>query len=104
VIVLADMLELGDQTELAHEMLLGPLGGLAPALFFGLGPRCRTLADTLADRGWDAAGFLKREELIEVLKAAVRPGDLVFFKGSHGYALERVAHELAPGAGIMNNE
>src|SRR5262249_8179858 len=96
VIVLADMLELGEQASMAHELLLEPLRALAPALFFGLGPQMRALADTLAGEGWPAEGFLESRDLTPALKSAIRPGDTIFFKGSHGYALEKVAAALLP--------
>jgi UDP-N-acetylmuramoyl-tripeptide--D-alanyl-D-alanine ligase len=98
VLVLADMLELGEHAAAAHAGLLGPLRRLAPALFFGLGPHCAALADALAREGWAARGFEKCEALIDALKRELRPGDQVFFKGSHGFGLERVAQAIAPEA------
>jgi UDP-N-acetylmuramoyl-tripeptide--D-alanyl-D-alanine ligase len=102
VLVLADMLELGSHAAVAHEMLLDPLRELAPADFFGLGFHCARLAEDLADEGWTARGFEKREELIEALRGHLRPGDMVFFKGSHGFGLEYAAQALAPDAPILD--
>ena len=104
VLVLADMLELGAHAKLAHQALLDPLCALAPALFFGLGPWCSEVAETLAAEGWEAAGFETRETLLAALRPRLQPGDLIFFKGSRGYALEQVAQALAPDAEIVAGE
>jgi len=104
VLVLADMLELGEHAAAAHAGMLGPLRRLAPALFFGLGPHCAALADTLEREGWAARGFDKRDALIDALKEDLRPGDQVFFKGSHGFGLERVAQAIAPDANILDDK
>ena len=96
VLVLADMLELGDYAAQAHAELLGPVLDLNPALFFGLGPHCSRLAEALKGRGVAAQGFAERTDLILVLRRELRPGDQVFFKGSHGFALEKVAQAIAP--------
>lgn len=97
ILVLADMLELGDHSTVAHQALLGPLRQLAPAQLLGLGPQCTALAQTLAAEGWTARGFEDRDQLAEELRGDIRRGDQLFFKGSHGFGLERVAETLAPG-------
>lgn len=96
VLALADMLELGDHAAKAHAELAGPIRRLAPAAFFGLGPHTAELARTLAAEGMTAEGFENREAMIAGLKGFLRPGDQVFFKGSHGFALEKVAEAVAP--------
>ena len=101
VLVLADMLELGAQTIQAHEMLVDPIRQLAPALFFGLGPECVELVELLVPAGIDAKGFEDRDALTKALRERLEPGDLVFFKGSHGFGLETVADALAPEANIL---
>ena len=104
ILILADMLELGDHSPEAHAMLLGPLRRLAPAIFLGLGPQCRELAALLASEGWDAAGFGDHASLVEAAKTRLRPGDQIFFKGSHGFGLEKVAQALAPELAIPSTE
>lgn len=94
VLVLADMLELGPQTRIAHQMLLEPLRHLGPTVLLALGPECTAIAQTLAAEGWSAEGFETREDLIARLEQTLREGDVVLFKGSRGFALERVAGSL----------
>ncbi len=94
VLVLADMLELGHLAGQLHDFLLPSIRELAPAAFFGLGPHMSRQAATLDQEGMHARGFESRDMLLEELKNFLKPGDLVFFKGSHGYALEKVAQGL----------
>lgn len=102
VLVLADMLELGAHSRLAHERMLEPLAALKPGPLFTLGPECGRLASMLASEGWVAEPFETREALTEALKASLKPGDVVFFKGSHGFALEKVAQAVAPGLDLLD--
>ncbi len=102
VLVLADMLELGEHSEGIH-WGLSPLLGLMPdAPLYGLGPRMSALAEALAVAGHDARGYERREDLIAALEAELQPGDLVLFKGSHSFGLEEVALALAPNC--LENE
>jgi UDP-N-acetylmuramoyl-tripeptide--D-alanyl-D-alanine ligase len=104
VLVLADMLELGKETRPAHEALVKPivrLGRLGNVDFLGLGRHCAALARDLATEleslSGSSRGFETIETLIDTLRGELRPGDQVFLKGSHGFALEKVAEALAPG-------
>jgi UDP-N-acetylmuramoyl-tripeptide--D-alanyl-D-alanine ligase len=96
VLVLADMLELGAQSEDSHQALLPILAQCAPAVFFGLGSQMTALAGVLAGEGWDARGFDDRDTMAEALASALAPGDVVLFKGSRAFGLECVAQALAP--------
>ena len=98
VLVLADMLELGEHSREAHEALLDPLRKLFPALVFGLGPEMSHLAETLSAQGWDAKASPGPQCLLDELGKALRPGDRVLFKGSRAFALEKIARTLAPEA------
>lgn len=95
VLVLADMLELGDLSAATHDGLLPALRDLAPAALFTLGPEMARLAGLLRAEGWETHSFNKSEELIEGLRASLRDGDRVLFKGSHSFALEQVAEAVS---------
>ncbi len=100
IVVLADMLELGDYSRPVHEALLDQLRPMTGAQLMALGPECSRLAQTLSSEGWNAEGFSDAKALIARLNEVLLPGDWVYFKGSHGYALEKVAQSLAPDARI----
>jgi UDP-N-acetylmuramoyl-tripeptide--D-alanyl-D-alanine ligase len=104
VMVLADMLELGDHAGPAHDSLLPEVIGVRPDLFFGLGENCTQMAGQLEREGMSAQGFgSNREALATALASNLKPGDRVFFKGSHGFALEKIAQEIAPDASIFTD-
>lgn len=105
VLVLADMLELGGLADAAHANLKERIGQVQPDIFFALGPHCSRLAGffqgVMEGTGRQARGFASRDDLIAALKQAVRPGDILFFKGSHSYGLEHAAQAVAPELNII---
>ena len=104
VLVLADMLELGQETVERHQMLIKPIVRLARSGavdLLALGPNfsriARDLQTELEGAGGSARGFESRDEVIEALRRELRPGDQVLLKGSHAFGLEAVAEAIAPG-------
>lgn len=94
VVVLSDMLELGDRARDLHEGLAGPIVAADIALVHTAGPEMKRLHDALpaARRG------LWRETAAELAaEAAVLagPGDIVMVKGSNGSKAALVAKALA---------
>ena len=94
VVVLTDMLELGDQSRDLHEGLAGPIDAAGLDLVHAAGPEMRWLYAALpvSRRGvWRAtAAELAAEALM-----LVAPGDVVMVKGSNGSKASLVAKALA---------
>ena len=94
VVVLTDMLELGDQSRDLHEGLAAPIDAAGLDLVHAAGPEMRWLYDALpvSRRGvWRAtAAELAAEALM-----LVAPGDVVMVKGSNGSKASLVAKALA---------
>ena len=99
VLVLGDMLELGEFAERSHEALGAAAAATGPALLFALGEWAEVVA-----RGAQRAGLSRdmiavcRERVAAEagLLRALRPGDAVLFKGSRGMKLEEVmAHVVS---------
>ena len=94
VVVLTDMLELGDQSRALHEGLAGPIDAAGLDLVHAAGPEMKQLHDVLpaARRGeW-------RETAAELAADAATlagPGDIVMVKGSNGSKASLVAKALA---------
>lgn len=94
VVVLTDMLELGDQSRALHEGLAGPIDAAGLDLVHAAGPEMKQLYDVLpaARRGeW-------RETAAELAADAATlagPGDIVMVKGSNGSKASLVAKALA---------
>ncbi len=100
VVVLSDMLELGDQSRALHEGLAAAIAAAGLDLVHTAGPEMKRLHDVLppARRGlWRETAA----ELAAEAAALVAPGDVVMVKGSNGSKASLVARALAAlgGAG-----
>jgi len=94
VVVLTDMLELGDQSRDLHQGLAGPIDAAGLDLVHAAGPEMRWLYDALpvSRRGvWRATAA----ELAAEAALLVAPGDVVMVKGSNGSKASLVAKALA---------
>jgi UDP-N-acetylmuramoyl-tripeptide--D-alanyl-D-alanine ligase len=94
IVVLTDMLELGDRARTLHEGLAAPIAAAGLDLVHAAGPEMKRLHDILPPdrRGlWceTAAG------LAEQAAELVAPGDVVMVKGSNGSKASLVAKALA---------
>ncbi|MNI25298.1 UDP-N-acetylmuramoyl-tripeptide--D-alanyl-D-alanine ligase [compost metagenome] len=98
VVVLTDMLELGEHSRALHEGLIQPIAAAGLDLVHAAGMEMRRLHDALppARRGlWRATAA----ELAAEAGKLVGPGDIVMVKGSNGSKASLVAAALA-GLGI----
>ena len=94
VVVLTDMLELGDQSRDLHEGLAAPIDSAGLDLVHAAGPEMRWLYDALpvSRRGvWRPTAA----ELAAEAALLVAPGDIVMVKGSNGSKASLVAKALA---------
>ena len=94
VVVLTDMLELGEQSRDLHEGLAGPIDAAGLDLVHAAGPEMRWLYDALpvSRRGvWRPTAA----ELAAEAALLVAPGDIVMVKGSNGSKASLVAKALA---------
>ena len=94
VVVLTDMLELGDQSGALHEGLAGPIEAARLDLVHAAGPEMKRLHDGLPG----SRQGLWRETAAELAAEAallVAPGDIVMVKGSNGSKASLVARALA---------
>ncbi len=103
VVVLTDMLELGDQSRALHEGLAAPIAAAALDLVHTAGPEMKRLHDALppARRG------LWRETAAELAAEAaelVAPGDIVMVKGSNGSKASYVAKALAALGALSSSD
>jgi len=98
IAVLGDMLELGPAAPGLHAGLAEPLAAAGVDLVFTCGTNMRRLHETLpaARRGGHAPAS---DALLPLVRAALRPGDVVVVKGSLGSRMGRIVEALlaAPG-------
>ncbi|KIL96796.1 UDP-N-acetylmuramoylalanyl-D-glutamyl-2 6-diaminopimelate--D-alanyl-D-alanine ligase [Paramagnetospirillum magnetotacticum MS-1] len=96
IAVLGDMLELGPQGPMLHASMAETVERWNIDLVFTAGILTAHLHDALAEqrRGGHAADS---DAVSALVKAAVRPGDVVMVKGSAGSRMGRVVNALAEG-------
>ncbi|OGS34926.1 MAG: hypothetical protein A2293_06680 [Elusimicrobia bacterium RIFOXYB2_FULL_49_7] len=92
IVVLADMLELGEQSELQHQKLGEFIASQPFAKVFLFGPQMEHALRALYSL--NVKHFLNREKLETEIKQSVTPGSIVFFKGSRGMRLEDTLQRL----------
>ncbi len=92
IAVLGDMLELGDCAQAEHYKV-GRIAAEKADLVFAYGPNGKRVVDGTITGGMPVSrgrAYMDREELIQALKRAAKPGDVILFKGSHGMHLEQI--------------
>ena len=96
IAVLGDMLELGDCAQAEHYKI-GRIAAEKADMVFAFGPHAGRVLDGTITGGMPenmGRAFDSREDLITALRRAVKPGDVILFKGSHGMHLEKVLEEF----------
>ena len=92
IAVLGDMLELGDATWAEHYKI-GRIAAEKADMVFAYGPHAkRVLSGTITGGMSEINGraFDDKDELIQALKWAAKPGDVLLFKASRGMHLEQI--------------
>jgi len=100
LVVLGDMLELGDQAPAYHAALAGLCVDSGAELVFTAGPLMQNLFDALpkTQRGGHAA---TSTELAPLVVSALKPGDVVLVKGSKGSRMGVVIDAIRTATAII---
>ncbi len=94
ILVLGDMLELGEESQGAHESLADFLKRSEVDRIFLYGPEMKAAYDAFGSDRKSVFHTTDFQELKSALMAYVRQGDLVLLKGSRGMELERLTDSL----------
>jgi UDP-N-acetylmuramyl pentapeptide synthase len=95
VVVLADMLELGDIAEVAHREAGRAVAGAGVAELIGVGPLSEIMVTAAREAGLAEAHHAATfEDTMALLLKRLGPGDAVLVKGSRGMRMERVVDAL----------
>jgi len=97
VVVLGDMLELGEREEAGHREVGRAIASEEPAWLATLGHRMRWTVEEAVANGFDATNTLcfgDQEEALRVLRQLLEEDDVVLVKGSRGMALENIVEGL----------
>jgi UDP-N-acetylmuramoyl-tripeptide--D-alanyl-D-alanine ligase len=100
IVGLGDMLELGTDTVPAHLEAGELVAKLEVERFLALGDHADLMIQGALQHGLAAAKAARvanHEEMVRLLLAEIRKGDLVFLKGSRRVGLDRVARGLRNG-------
>ena len=91
IAVLGDMLELGVNAQAEHYKI-GRIAAEKADLLFAFGPTGERMLNGAVTGGMEgkARAFTDRERLVQALKLAARPGDVLLFKGSRGMRMELI--------------
>lgn len=96
VAVLADMLELGEESSQYH-FGVGEALKDAVDVIIAIGPEAKSYIDGACSKGFEKANtyyFNNNQEAIERINAILQEGDTVLIKGSRGMKLEEVADSI----------
>ena len=97
ILVLGDMLELGDLSEQMHAEVGRQAVQMGADHFIGLGPMMRFAVDAAVAAGMDQDPVLHVEDRVELVRSVsslVKAGDVVLVKGSRDMQLEELVKQL----------
>jgi UDP-N-acetylmuramoyl-tripeptide--D-alanyl-D-alanine ligase len=94
IVVLGDMLELGETAEQSHAQVGKDLARHRVDTLLAFGPLSSETARAAKEVRLDVRHYLEMEALVAELVSDISPEDLVLVKGSRGMRMERVVHAL----------
>jgi UDP-N-acetylmuramoyl-tripeptide--D-alanyl-D-alanine ligase len=94
IIILGDMLELGEKSKEEHKRLGKIVYDLRFDTFFAFGSQMRIAADVCGRLGGKVFHFNSKEKLIETLLGYLKEGDGVLVKGSRGMNMDEIVTAL----------
>lgn len=96
IAVLGTMPELGKFSEGCHREIGEYALGVVDQMFC-LGEECQPIYQTWVNAGRPVDWFLEREKLVEALRKALQPGDVVLIKGANSKQMWKILDELGDG-------
>jgi len=97
IVVMGDMLELGEETETEHRKVGRKIFEIKADLFFALGKRMKFAVEELEKRGFSKENifyFEEHESLGKKLQEKIEENDLILVKGSQGMRMEKAVEEI----------
>lgn len=97
IVILGDMLELGDEEKKKHEAVGKKVAKLKPDYFIVVGRRMEDAMQSYLKNSKNQENVLVFEnssEAKDLIKGLIKPGDLVLIKGSHGMAMNKIVEAL----------
>ncbi len=99
ILVLGDMLEMGDDAEQIHRKLGRELIGLKLDLIIGVGALGSYVAEGASQAGGQAEALVSVESAGEAIGGLIAAGDVVLIKGSRAMRMERLVEPVRAALG-----
>src|SRR4030042_3195799 len=96
LVVLGDMLEIGEYAPEAHKRIGTKASGIAD-LIFVVGPRAKFVAEAAIKNGFDEKKifrFMTPEETAKKIQEELNEGDVILVKGSRAMKMEKIIKEI----------
>jgi len=96
IVVLGDMLEIGEYAPEAHKRIGAKASGIAD-LIFVVGPRAKFIAEAAIKNGFDEKKifrFMTSEEAAKKVQEELNEGDVILVKGSRAIKMEKIIKEI----------
>ncbi|WP_371371343.1 UDP-N-acetylmuramoyl-tripeptide--D-alanyl-D-alanine ligase [Sporomusa aerivorans] len=91
IVVLGDMLELGDAAAEAHRRIGRQAAELRIDIVLTVGELAKYIADSAREHGVkNAFAYAEHKSAIEALRSLMQPGDFILLKGSRGMKMENM--------------
>jgi UDP-N-acetylmuramoyl-tripeptide--D-alanyl-D-alanine ligase len=97
IVVLGDMLELGEETEEGHEKIAKKFLEIKGDIFLAVGTRMQFAVSELIKNNFNESNIFSFRNSLEAgkkLQEILQEGDLVLIKGSQGARMEKVVEEV----------
>ena len=97
IVVLGDMLELGEETEEGHERIARKFLEIKGDIFLAVGKRMQFAVSELIKHNFNESNIFSFSNSVEAgikLQEIIREGDLALIKGSQGARMEKVVEEV----------
>ncbi len=94
IVILGDMLELGDDAPMAHRIVGQEVAERGIELFATTGDLAQWASWEAGRMGVRSGHFETKEELVRAVVEEIRPGDVILVKGSRRMAMEDVVEAL----------
>jgi len=106
ILVVGDMLELGDETDRLHRQVGALAGRSGIVRLYATGPHARFVAEGARAGGMDKNQVItgEKEVIITDLKKQLKTGDRLLVKGSRGSAMEEIVEPIKEWASGRKDE
>lgn len=94
IVVIGDMLELGEKSEDIHRKLGEFISDFSIDAVFAFGKMTKFMVETLQDKRIESWHFSDQLELSQQLEIFIQSGDIIYFKGSRSMHMEDIIKQV----------